>query len=241
MTAVCPTPKKTGRYATEAAAQLAARAVSEKEGVELSYYECVCAWWHLTRGAPDLKIDVAMANAQDIAYVQALPDIDFRGIVAQDARQEGQHGHRAALRHRTNQVRWRGQLGILINEIENDLNRRAGDTSLITYDWTRRATGYRDALVLRLTECKRLRAEVVAQQQSGAEARRRDAETAAAAGASVRDLREKAGEVAIQRLIEAHHPEFTAYLVQEYGALGITVPDRIERYRRHHTTTEQGK
>lgn len=162
MTTVCPTPQKTGRYTTETAAQLAAWAVSAREGVEFSHYECVCTWWHLTRGAPDLKIDVTMASAQDIAYVQALPDIDFRSIVAQDARQKGRLGHRAALRHQTSQVRWRGQLGILINEVENDLNRRTGDASLATHDWMKRATGFRDALLLRLTECKRLRAEFAA-------------------------------------------------------------------------------
>ncbi|WP_158819119.1 MULTISPECIES: hypothetical protein [Streptomyces] len=64
------------------------------------------------------------------------------------------------------------------------------------------------------------------------DAYRRDREVAAAAGATVKELRALAGEAAVQRLIAAHNAEFDDYLTEEYALLGISLPARIERYRR---------
>lgn len=227
----CPTPTKS-RYATSEAAGSAARRVALRVEAPLHPYECACTWWHLTKDTPEPPIDLASASRHDIELLNAMPDIDFREIVVRDVDGQGDPSQRAALRHYRNQVRWKKQLGQLIGDVEAQLEARRTDTTLAGHDWAKRATNYRYALIVRLNECKRLRAEDHARTTVNQEHRRRDAEAAAAAGATVKELRAAAGELAIQRLIQAHNPEFNDYLVEEYAALGISVPARIERYRR---------
>jgi hypothetical protein len=229
--AACPNPTKS-RYATRAAADSAARRVALRVEAPLTPYECACTWWHLTKNQPEKPITPADATAHDIEFLNAMPDIDFREIVVHDVSNQGDPSQRAALRHPRNQIRWKRQLGQLIGDIEAQLKERRGDKSLAGHDWTKRATGYRDSLIVRLAECKRLRAADHAHAIVNQEHRRRDAEVAAAAGASVKELRAAAGEIAVQRLITAHHAEFDDYLAEEYAALGITLPARVERHRR---------
>jgi hypothetical protein len=193
----------------------------------LSPYECSCSWWHLTKGTPEKPIEASDASQHDVELVSALPANALREIVVRDASGEGDPSQRAALRHYRNQVRWKRQLGQLIADIETQLKDRRGDTTLAGHDWTKRATGYRDALLVRLNECKRLRASDHAAMSVGQKQRQRDALVAAESGATVKELRAAAGEIAIQRLIEAHDGEFCTYLAEEYARIGLSLPERV--------------
>jgi hypothetical protein len=195
----------------------------------LTPYECACTWWHLTKGKPEKPIDPTRAGTLDAQRLTALPDVDFREIAALDARGEGDPVERAALRHDRNLKRWYKQLGLLVDDVNQQLKARADDKSLAAHDWRRRTTGYRDNLAVRRNECQRLRAEahVRAQQREGA--KRRDLEVAVAKGVTVNELRRLAGEIAKDRLIEAHSAEFCGYLAEAYADAGITLPDRIAR------------
>ncbi|MFE7116558.1 hypothetical protein ACFU99_14215 [Streptomyces sp. NPDC057654] len=204
--------------------------------MSLSPYECVCTWWHLSKSAPEQPVDVSAAQVRDIEYLAILPDIDFREVVVADSAGDGELSQRAALRHPRNQVRWRKHLGQLIANVEAQLHERRGDPTLAAHDWTRRASAHRDTLQLRLTECKRLRAASHAEEIARSDAYRRDGEVAAAAGASVKELRALAGRAAIRRLILSHQAEFDAYLAEEYAHLGISLPACIERHHRERGT-----
>ncbi|MFD7541257.1 hypothetical protein [Streptomyces sp. NPDC059819] len=225
----CPHPTKS-RFATRAAADISSRRVRLSTDIQLTPYECVCTWWHLTKNTVEVLLTADEADRADVEYVASLPDIDFREIVVADLRGQGARGERAVLRHELNLRRWRRQLGQLVADIDAQLHERKNDTSLEAHDWRKRAVNYSNTLALRLEECRRLRAVVHADAFRKKDHRRRDAEIAAAAGATVKELRQHAGEIAVGRLIDAHGSEFARYCAEEYLALGLTVPDRIERH-----------
>ncbi|WP_322501790.1 hypothetical protein TR631_33710 [Streptomyces rochei] len=227
----CPNPGKS-RYATRLAADNAAQRVDLRAGLQLRAYECVCTWWHLTKDPAQELINPADASPHVIERLVSIPDIDFREIVAADIRGAGDPDERAALRHRRNHRRWKEQLGELIADIETQLRDRRASPIPTDPEWRRRATAYRDRLVLRLTECRRLRAEAHEEEMRRGDARRRDAERAAEMGATPKKLRAEAGEIAVDRLVTAHREEFERYLVEEYQALGLTIPPRFEKWVR---------
>lgn len=227
----CPNPTKS-RFATRAAAVNASQRVDLRANLQLTPYECVCTWWHLTKGNVEEIPDPASADRAAIERLASLPLIDFRGVVAEDARGLGDPGDRAALRHLLNLPRWKKQLGELIADVEQQLRERKGDKTLAGHDWRKRALGYRDVLLLRASECKRLSAEAHAQMVKTDGFRRRDAEIAAATGATVKELRMQAGELAVARLINAHGVEFSRYVAEEYEAMGLHVPERVSRHVR---------
>ncbi|MFE9850263.1 hypothetical protein ACFYPN_15835 [Streptomyces sp. NPDC005576] len=229
MTPPCPHPTKS-RYATLEAATRAAHRVTHQAGLPLRPYECPCTWWHLTKTPAAPVPNAADATLADIQRLASLPDIDFREVVAEDARGEGAPGDRAALRHHLNLTRWKRQLGQLQGDLNQQYGERKGDKSLATHDWRKRAAGYGDNLALRLSECRRLKAEAHADLLRKHAFRKHDAEVAAAAGATVQEMRRHAGEIAIDRLIRAHQPEFRTYLAEAYAELGITLPDRVRRH-----------
>jgi hypothetical protein len=229
VTAPCPQPTKS-RYATLEAATKAAHRVTHQIGLPLRPYECPCTWWHLTKTPAEPIPNAADATPHDIQRLTSLPDIDFRAVVAADAQGSGAQTDRAALRHHLNLTRWKRSLGQLEADLNLQFGERKGDKSLAAHDWRRRATGYRESITLRLNECRRLKAEADAELHRTNGFRKRDAEIAAAAGATVQEMRRRAGEVAVGRLIAAHHPEFTAYLVDAYTELGINLPNRVRKY-----------
>lgn len=230
MAVPCPTPDKS-RYATREAADSAATRVGFAYSVELRAYPCACTWYHLT-SSKDMT-DPTQGVTADTAYVQyvsALPDIDFREIAAQDATNKSKPEDSYALRHRINLNRWNNVLGQLINEAENRIGLRRGDRSLAAHDWRKRTVAYRNALVLRRTECKKLRAEMHEWMIRNNESRLMEAKKAAAMGVTPAELRAQAGEVAIDRLINAHGKEFALYLAEAYFELKLPLRDRITRY-----------
>ena len=229
MTYDCPTPEK-GRYATAQAAALAAHRTQIKFGEPMYEYECICSWWHLSRSEQEPDPDPADAAPADIAALVAATDASFRTAVVADVRGEGAPGRRAALRHYTNLRRWRRHLGVLLHDVDRQLACRRGDPTLAAHDWRRRTLGYQTTLRRRLIECQRRRAaEHAVVSASRAEGRRRDLEAAQRAGASVKELRAKAGELAVDRLIDAHPGEFARLLAETFAGVGLAVPESAAR------------
>ena len=226
----CPTPDKV-RYATRAGAEQGAHRASLRFGEPLYPYECACTWWHVSKSEPEPDVDMDAATRADIECLAAAPDADFRAVVVADATGTATPAQRAALRHHTNLYKWKYHLGQLMHDVQTQLHTRARDATLATHDWRRRTLGYRNTLRIRATECKRLRAaEHAVVTASRTESRRRDLEAAQRAGASVKTLRAKAGEVAVSRLVDSHGPEFARLLEEEYAALGLTLPENVARH-----------
>ena len=229
--AVCPNPTK-ARYATQGAAENAAARTALATGLPMRPYECACTWWHLTKTPAEIIPEPTSASQPAIERLNSIPDIDFREIVAADVRSSGDLDERAALRHRRNLKRWQRQLGELIRDIEQQLSDRRDDKTPAGSEWRRRGLEYRERLTQRVTECRRRRSEAHVESTRKQDFRRRDAETAASTGATVKELQRHAGELALDRLIAAHRGEFNGYLAEEYRALGLTVPDRFTKWTR---------
>ncbi|MFD7093353.1 hypothetical protein [Streptomyces xanthophaeus] len=216
MTTPCPTPNHP-RYATPEAAKIAAT----RTGLRLRTYDCVCTWWHLSLSArPQVP---ATADPAHIQHLANLDDTAFREIVTLDARGEANPLHSAGLRDHINASRWCKTVGQLLHDIEEQLHKRRNERGPDSALWRKRAATYRGVLTLRRAESLRLRTEAV-------EARARVGQAASAVRTEAADLRRQAGEVAVDRLIAAHGTEFAQYLVEACRELGISAPDRVQRY-----------
>lgn len=258
-TPTCPTPQKK-RYATREAAERAAHGVQIAIDQPLHPYTCICTWYHLSKQPSDTVPTDATADPADIHRLELLSDTTFRDLVSTEARGKAPMHERIALRHTSLLLRWQRTLRELRADVNQDLNNRARDKSLEAHDWRRRAEGYRDALTLRLNECRDLRAhdlEHTKQQREADKARnlaeQADIQQRAAASNAVRraaraeetdrqldtygvphhtnkELRRQAGERAIKRLIDAHGLEFSQYLAEECAVLGAPLPNRVRKY-----------
>lgn len=236
-TPACPNPQKK-RYATAEAAHSAAHGVQIAITEPLHPYICVCTWWHLSRQAPDLVPTNAIPDPVDIARLETLSDTSFRDLVATEARGQLDMDTRIALRHTSLHLRWQRTLKELRADINQQLNNRRHDNSLLTHDWRKRAEGYRDSLTLRLQECRDLRAAEIektkthraALKASNNEETDRQLDTLGVPQHTSKELRRQAGERAIQRLIDAHGTEFSAYLAEECAVLGAPLPNRVRKY-----------
>jgi hypothetical protein len=258
-TPTCPNPQKK-RYATREAADNAAHRSQIAIEDPLHPYICVCTWWHLSKQPSTAVPEDAIADPTDIQRLELQSDTSFRDTVATEARGRLPMTDRIALRHTSLLLRWNRTLKELRADINQELNHRRHDTSLLTHDWRKRAEGYRDALTLRLQECHDLRARELAAAQAqrdamkalnGAE-QQNIQERAALSNAARRaardeeidrrldshgipthenkELRRQAGERAIERLIDAHGIEFSEYLAEECAVLGATLPNRVRKY-----------
>lgn len=255
----CPTDQKK-RYATREAADQAAHRSQLAVGAPLYPYTCVCTWWHLSKQQTNTVPADAIADPDDIYRLQLQSDTAFRETVATEARGRLAMHDRIALRHPGNLLRWNHALKELRADVNTHLTERATDTSLEAHDWRKRTEGYRNALTLRIQECRDLRArqlEKTQQQRTTQAAGQREAQhdiqqAAATSNASRREaraeqtdrqldaygvpghvnkeLRRQAGEQAIKRLIDAHGIEFTRYLAEECTALGAALPNRVLKY-----------
>ncbi|MFC8065443.1 hypothetical protein [Streptomyces sp. NPDC057293] len=235
----CPRPQK-ARYATQIAAETAAARVALGTGLPMRPYEYSCTWWHLTKSPAEVIPEPGEASQSAIERLDSIPDIDFRNVVASDVRGAGDRDERAALRHPRNLKRWQRQLGELTHDIEKQLADRKSDKTPAAGLWRTRALDYRDRIALRASECRRRRSEAHVELMKRGDARRRDAELAAARGATAKELRKEAGELAVHRLIAAHRDEFERYIVEEYQAFGLTIPDRFEKWTRQDGTPASG-
>lgn len=233
MTALpCPTPTKS-RYATTAAADQAARHVQIPVGTIMRAYECQCGWWHLTRSTS--------APAEPIPYEDLTPaDGDeqllagvghnlFADVVARDIHGRGPIEEALALRHPTNALRWKEALKAAWIASEKQMAARRGDTSAQAKEWRARAEQYRAALRVRRLEAKRRAHPFPRTQGQGlSPAERVVVERARASGASRREQRRIAGDVAVKLLIAAHEDEFYGLFAAECERLGLSLTARDE-------------
>ncbi|MFE1451934.1 hypothetical protein [Streptomyces olivaceoviridis] len=258
-TPACPNPQKK-RYATREAADNAARRSQIAIEEPLHPYICICTWWHLSKQPTNAVPADAVADPDDIHRLELQSDTAFRETVALEARGKLPMNDRIALRHTSLLLRWNRTLKELRTDINQELNNRRHDTTLATHDWRKRAEGYRDVLTLRLQENRDLRAHELEQAKQQREAtkaanlteqaniqQRAAASNAARRAArneetdraldrlgipqhATKELRRQAGERAIQRLIDAHGPEFSQYLAEECAVLGAPLPNRVRKY-----------
>ncbi|WNI19150.1 hypothetical protein [Actinacidiphila sp. ITFR-21] len=228
----CPTPGK-ARYATRVGADVAARRVQIAVGRILNPYQCnpSCGWWHLSKKPSTVIPADAVADPETLARLTAMAGPDFHLLVAEEARERCALGERIAIRDPALLQRWRGALGALIHDVNEQLARGLNPD----VEWRRKTTAFKDCLESRRAECaERRRASgeaEAAERHEEAEARKaeRAAERRPPQGEANR-LRAEAGQAAIGRLIQAHHPEFTRYLAEECQRVGGELPARVRRY-----------
>lgn len=242
----CPTPDKS-RYATREGAESAAQRVQIPLGKLLNPYECDdCGWWHLTSRAT--KPVGPPTSAEEIAV---LDEARFEELVIREIRGQAYREEREALRQPALVRRWEAALKLFQIDMEGQFARRVGDLTPAAMDWRRRAAFLRTNAALRRAEARSI-ITAMERERAGPPsppglpgegsravlAAKRDehldavVDNDASTPSSQRDLRRRAGEAAIQRLIEAHYREFAAYLIEECGVLGAKVPERVLRYER---------
>jgi hypothetical protein len=165
--------------------------------------------------APAVQFRAAKIQVAD--WIRTLPVDEFRAIVAQDVRGEADAEAAEALRHPSVLYQWLAALKWLLMDL-NTLH--AARRGFPEYDeWRRSAAGFQSKVIARRAEGRRL------VQQAASEG-------AKEASRLERQRRGEIGELAIQRLIDAHQDEFTGYLLDEYTRAGLEPPDRVLRYAR---------
>lgn len=249
----CPTPGKS-RFATVEAAESAAGKARVEGRFLYPYDSCPCGWAHLTSQEPQVASE---PDPEVTALVAALGEEAFAYLVRRESRGQAHPLEAAALRTDELVDRWLTALTRIRDDVDAQLQEHAGDRGEAAREWRLRATWTRATLDGRRKEAKRLRHEAGlrraaaereakreahrAQQQRAAaerEARRGDVDYIRACRAHIKDLRRQAGEVAIQRLIDAHGREFSAYVAEECERLGVDVPDRVRKYLPVHSELE---
>ncbi|MCX4792559.1 hypothetical protein OG369_43065 [Streptomyces sp. NBC_01221] len=255
----CPTPDKK-RFATERAAADAGRRRQIAAGQILYPYPCACTWWHVSRSEPTPALPDTPPDPIDVERLKTIPDIAFRGIVADDATGRAALPDRLALRHPANRRRWQRILGELLIDLGKQRKETRSDQSLTAHDWRKRSESYEATLRVRAAECQQLRSDAHVAALKHAEAARADKEAHATADAdrtakqaakaqqaaneriakaSQKELRRIAGEAAIKRLIDAHGPEWCQLLAEECDRIGAELPTRVTKYLRPQPTTAE--
>lgn len=232
MTSKCPTPSKK-RHATREGAESAARNAQVGVGQLLDPYLCQpgCEWWHLSKKADQTLPADAVADPSVIEHLAAMDDVEFRAVVADEARGRAERPHRIALRDPQLVGRWRKALGVQIHDVDRQLSMRADEGRT---EWRRRAVAFKNVLEVRRSECIPLveaaEAESRAELKLHAAERELARQAARAAKKPAAELRAQAGEAAIQRLIDAHGGEFSRYLAEECARLDTPLPARVAKY-----------
>jgi hypothetical protein len=220
MTAPCPTPHKR-RYATDTGAAAAAKNALIPVGHHLHPYECSCGWWHLTKKSPQRNhavdhCDLTPAE-RDGDLLKDASASDFAAIVQRDIKAESTLAEALALRHADNLTRWTAALKDAWLDIEAQFAAAAGDRTTQTREWRARAQTYRQALATRRREARRRSHQAATQMGNRVRQMRLHA---AAEPMNIQQLRQAAGDIAIRRLIEAHHGQFETFLTEELQRLG---------------------
>jgi hypothetical protein len=255
----CPTPDKK-RFATERAAADAGRRRQIAAGQILNPYPCACTWWHISRSEPTPTLPTTPPDPIDVERLKTIPDIAFRGIVADDATGKANLADRLALRHQVNLRRWQRILGELLIDLGKQRKETQADQSLSAHDWRKRSESYEATLRVRAAECQQLRSDAQVAALKNAEAAKANKEAQAAADAerkakqdaraqqaanerlakaSQKELRRLAGEAAIQRLIDAHGTEWCQLLAEECDRVGAELPTRVTKYLRTPPTPDE--
>lgn len=204
----CPTPRK-HRFATLEAAEAEVKTASFVLSKTLYPYDtCPCGWIHLTSKR-------IRAN-QSVLEGTASAHPEFMMIVRSDVKCESSEEDSQKLRQPENLARWREELGIFRSELMRQFEIRKQDQSPEMKGWRSKMERVLYSINVRMGEARALINEqrLLSEQQNEEK----------------RQLREDAGERAIDRLIKAHQDEFTRYLVEEYGSAGVEVPRRVARH-----------
>ena len=149
----CTTPWKRV-YDTRPDAEFARTEDGIRYGTALFPYECICGKWHLSRSTDQDLPAYEPADPANVARIRVLTGGAFMRLVDSDAKNTASIADRLALRHPDNLTRWRWALKSLHAKVSRQLveNPQA-------CEWRTWAEHYRDTLDMRLTECRRLRAE----------------------------------------------------------------------------------
>lgn len=228
----CPTPSKR-RYATREGAKHAAHNAQIGVGQILDPYYCYpgCEWWHLSKKPSDALPEGTTPDPAVVEQLAALDDTALMGTVADETRGAADIPTRLALRDPRLLTRWRKAIGALMTDADAQLSMRAKEGKT---EWRRRTLGFKRALEARRAECAdRIAAseeETKAAWLQHAAAREQARQEAIAAKKSAAAQRALAGEVAVQRLIDAHGVEFARYLAEECERIGTPLPDRVAKY-----------
>ncbi|WP_344287048.1 hypothetical protein [Streptomyces synnematoformans] len=232
----CRTPSKL-RFATREAAENRAARGFLAVGLLYPYGTCPCGWWHLTSTPPPAAAD---ADPEITRLVAALGPKAFADLVHRDIRGRAHPQEAAALRADDVVDRWHAELRRVLAAHDADFERRRGADSEAIRLWRTRATWARQAAARRYSEAKTLRHRAAVRRRNSEDPDVR-LEQIRADRASIKDVRARAGEIAVHRLIDAHGKQFAAFLAEECERLGIEVPDRIRRHLTtdHHTQNQE--
>lgn len=151
---LCPNPDVSA-FATEQAAEYAAKRVQIPVGRLLTPYLCACDWWHLT-GSPrtvQRPADLTPRPGDGILLKDA-PYAILLEAARRDVRGNGTRAEALALRHPHNLTPWRRALKDLWHDVEQQFAARADDTSEGTRLWRARAQIYRSVVAERRTEAQ---------------------------------------------------------------------------------------
>lgn len=212
----CPTPTKV-RYSSRREVRKAATEQGQRAGLKLSYYDCVCGFYHLTklqrepnRGEP--------AEVIGVPHVMALNDIDFVTLVRFEMHGRLTEDECAIIRHPDIAARWATALGWLRDETEADLRR--------INEMTKSAStkGRRQAKIdlIALIERRQREARHLVKQANAAAASETDAQKILLR----KQQRRTAGERAIESLINRHKHEFAELFAAEAELVGLELPSQ---------------
>lgn len=172
------------------------------------YDTCPCGWIHLT--SKKTRVNQSVLDGPASAHPE------FAQTVRSDVKSECSEDDSRKLRQPENLTRWRQELVIFRSELMQQFGIRKRDKSPEMAGWRSKMERVLYSINVRLGEARAL----INEQRLIAEQRRKEQ----------RQLREDAGERAVDRLIKAHQAEFTRYLLEECGAAGAEVPRRIARH-----------
>ncbi|WP_282798068.1 hypothetical protein [Streptomyces sp. CC224B] len=150
----CPKPNVSA-FATEQAAEYAAKRVQIPVGKLLTPYPCACGWWHLS-GSPrtvQRPADLTPRPGDGLLLKDAAHDLVVEAA-RKDVRGNGTRAEALALRHPHNLTAWRRALKDLWLDVEQQLATRANDTSEAARLWRARAQVYRSVLAERRREAQ---------------------------------------------------------------------------------------
>ncbi|MGP4115298.1 hypothetical protein ACTWP5_30925 [Streptomyces sp. 4N509B] len=157
-----------------------------------------------------------------VTALAEMPEETFRGIVMAEAKSQADPITSLALRHPDLRVRWLKAIKAHITELDRQFAQRKDDPA--TNEWRRRANTVRGSLLNRKYEAEAANPRNRHIGETPEQRERRLDESAAE-----RRRRGEIGELAIQRLREAHPDEFDAYLAEEYHKAGIELPSPLAR------------
>ncbi|MFJ6215098.1 hypothetical protein ACIQGZ_17440 [Streptomyces sp. NPDC092296] len=150
-----------------------------------------------------------------------MTDVQFADLVVRDASHRAPRVLARALRDVSLSHRWIAAIKWAQRDLEGELRDCAGRRDSDAAERRARVEALREVLAGRRREAAALIAG-------------RGSCVPVPAAGSERELRRAAGELAVDRLIEAHRAEFTVLLVEEFERLGVAVPGRVARHLERH-------